>query len=152
MSTKFFALFALLFLVACQSDSQKTTDEVMTIHDEAMADMAKLNARALSIKAWYDVLPDSDEAALLGDTLLNTILMLRQADDGMGTWMQELADNRDSIDQLSDATAFWQAEKERITAVRNGIDSAVLVADKLLLKAPVAVLKPASDTTTVEHE
>ncbi len=148
MKVRLLGLCALLFLAACQSPSEKMTAEVMAMHDDAMAKMVELNQHVDQIKSWYDGLPDTDEAALLGDSLLNAILMLRKADDSMGSWMQVLADNRDSIDNLTDATAFWTAEKERITNVKNEIDKANMVASQLLKAAPAKVILP--DSTAVK--
>lgn len=144
-------LFALVVLVSCADNSSverkdgfsntpknpedSLFQDVMDLHDQAMAKMGKLAGYQKQFTSRIDSLKKVKSSAKTtltkeyGDIKAN----LKQTEDKMNTWMHEF-----SIDTLQDDAkrriAYLESEKSKVTAVKDEILSVLSRADSALKK------------------
>lgn len=143
--------FALAFLVSCAdsssgdrkngySDTPKNPEDslfqdVMALHDQAMAKMGKLAGYRKQFDSRIDSLKKVKSPA--GESLTKQYgeisSNLKVAEDKMNTWMEEF-----SIDSAQDDVqrriAYLESEKAKVAVVRDEIYSVLSRADSVLRK------------------
>jgi hypothetical protein len=144
-------LFAFVILASCaggSSDERKNGysdvpknpedslfQDVMDLHDQAMAKIGKVKGSREQLNAKIDSLKKVKSSAKESLTKKYTEISndLKQADDKMNTWMHEF-----SIDTLQDDVksriAYLESEKSKVSAVKDEILSALSKADSALNK------------------
>ena len=144
-------LLALGFLVSCAgsssedrkdgfSNTAKTPEDslfqdVMDLHDEAMAKMGKLAGYRKQFDSKIDSLQKIKSSTKEALTEKYNVIRedLKQAEDKMNTWMQEF-----SIDSAQDDTKrrieYLESEKSKVSKVKDEIFSALSKADSALAK------------------
>ena len=148
---KLSVLFALVILASCagnSSDERKNGysdvpknpedslfQDVMDLHDQAMAKIGKVKGSREQLEAKIDSLDKvkSSEKESLTKKYAEISRELKQADDKMDTWMHDF-----SIDTLQDDAkrriAYLESEKSKVSAVKDEIMSALSKADSALKK------------------
>jgi hypothetical protein len=144
-------LFGFVLLASCAgssseerkngySDLPKNTEdslfqEVMDLHDQAMAKISKMKGSREQLEARIDSLKKvkSTGKESLTKKYAEISNDLKLADDKMSNWMHEF-----SIDTLQDDSkrriAYLESEKSKVSAVRDNILSALSKADSVLNK------------------
>ena len=144
-------LFALVIFASCAdsaseerkngySDTPKNPEDslfqdVMDLHDQAMAKMGKLAGYQKAFTSKIDSLNKvkSSARATLTKEYGDIRASLKQAEDKMNTWMHEF-----SIDTLQDDAkrriSYLESEKSKVIAVKDEILSVLSTADSALKK------------------
>ncbi len=137
-------LSLILIITACggpKLDTVALRNEVMDIHDEVMPKMGELRSLKKQVLAKSEELKSSADAQTVGD-LENLAGSLDEAYSGMMTWMNDWSKseknflNKDNglktgVDP-EDAAKFLSDEKERVSKVRDNINSAIKSAKEVL--------------------
>lgn len=124
------ALVLLLF-VACDDGSKKQIEtlrkETMSIHDEAMKDLADMNRVSRQLKDMMK--SDSITPEQLG-LLTTALLTINKADDEMTNWMSNYEDPKGM--PPADAIQYLQDQKQKMGKNRDDIRAALEAGKKLL--------------------
>jgi len=131
-----FLLIALAFS-ACnteQSTQEKLWDEMMAVHDEVMPKMGDLNRLSREIRAQMDTVPPIDTLQKLQQ--LDLLIRLGKAEEGMMVWMSELKilDDLRATKSHKEIVRYFEAEKQRIGAVRDSMMAGIEAGKKALGK------------------
>lgn len=149
MKKLFIPALAVFLLVACGEGSTERTDgfsevpktaedslfrDVMDGHDEGMARMGKMTRYRKQISEQVDSLSKLTPSA--SQERLKVILQqldeqLKSAEDGMNEWMDNFSLDT-AQDEGPDRRPYLEAEKFKVTQVRDRILEAVQKADSLL--------------------
>ncbi len=118
--TALFFTIILMVQTAAAGDNKALADEVMAIHDVAMAKMTHMHELKLQLKE----LEKSTEttAAITG---------LEHAHRGMMQWMREYKIPR-TAEEWAQARPYLLEEKSKIEAVADAINTSIQEAEKLL--------------------
>jgi len=127
-----FCVAALLFLFAACGDENKKQIEVlkkdtMTVHDEAMKDLAEMNRTKRQLKDFMTVATMTPEQSA---QFTGALAAIEKADEDMMTWMQEYADPDEM--PAADAIKYLQEQKTKIEKNRDDIRAALEAGKKLL--------------------
>jgi len=123
MKYLFFVMLSLSWW-GCQTNTAGKEDEVMAIHDEAMAKMGQLEALGTQLSDMKAQLPVTEENADKIVGINNEIMALREAGDGMMDWMRAYRDNAPKR-QAKDNAAYWAEELIQVQAVRDSINNVI---------------------------
>jgi hypothetical protein len=135
----FISIITAALFFACGSSSpdiekeDALRNEVFVIHDEVMPRMAEIVALKGKLEALN---PDSTKAA----EVTAAISFLGNAEDGMMEWMVQFkqpAKLRESK-KHEEIMAYLEAEKQRISQVRDDINNSIKAAEQLLASMPKA--------------
>ncbi len=132
MRIKISLLFLPFLFFAC-NQHEKIYDEVMEIHDVAMAKMDRI----MELKAQLNGQIEALNADTLGDHSLkiekmNSLLQnLDEADEAMMSWMREFHNNYEQVAK-SEIMDYLEEQKERITEVGKQMNDAIAEAEKYL--------------------
>ncbi len=153
-------LYALLvgsLLVSCASKNQETTDdateesttalsalkdEVMAVHDEAMAKMGEMQTLESDIKTHLSGLDSAENASIIEEGM-QKVQALSQASEGMMQWMRNYEPPSSETPQ-AEAEAYLQQQKEAVTKVQEAIDQS-------LEEAKAFLTQQKSDNTSSEE-
>jgi hypothetical protein len=126
--------FCFVALLSCtpKKEAQKV-EQIMAIHDEAMAKMGYLEKLGTELSEKKRTLPDTDEAASEYEAILNAKLALGKASDGMMTWMNEYKEPG-SLSKKVNVEAYLDEELKKVTIVQKDINQSIADAEKLLGK------------------
>lgn len=105
-------------------DNSQLADEVMAIHDEAMAKMTHMHELKLQLK-------DLQEKQGASKEITAAIEDLQSAHKGMMQWMREYKAPK-TEQELANAEAYLLQEKEKIKDVSEAINSSIAVSEKIL--------------------
>lgn len=128
---------AVLFLFSCKLDKEALNtekamrDEIYAIHDDAMPKMGELNRLKRQLKK---VRPNYASDSVIDRQILDVVLMLENADEGMMTWMaafKEPAKLRKAKSH-EEIMAYLNSEKEKISQVRTDMFDSIETAKALL--------------------
>ncbi|MBT31920.1 MAG: hypothetical protein CMO01_19860 [Thalassobius sp.] len=143
MKTTYLLLIA-LFVISCSGSAEKEApvtlkDEVLEIHDEAMAKMEILYSLETKLKEEFD--------STQTETYNSTIAELSKAQDDMMEWMRnysktfphKMHNKKDESDDKPMMTeeqeeALLKEEKVKITEIKERMDKNISEAEKLLSK------------------
>lgn len=117
------SIFLFLLLASCggQATLDTLTEETITIHDEAMANLANMNRVKRELKAQY-----GDSTQVIQDVLLQ----IKKADTDMMAWMANYKAPEDM--PVEDAITYMEAQKASISQNRDDIQAAIDAGKKLL--------------------
>ena len=134
---KYLSLLIIPFLFSACNQHEKIYDEVMEIHDEAMAKMdqimelkTQLNEQVETLQA--DTLSDQ---SLKIDKMNSLVQNLEEADEAMMSWMREFHNDYEEVAK-SEIMDYLEEQKERITDVGKQMNEAIAEAEAYL-KTPV---------------
>ncbi len=105
------------------ASNQELADEVMAIHDEAMAKMTHMHELKLQLK-------EVEKEKGTTDTTSAAIADLQSAHKGMMVWMREY--KPDSPEKLENAKPYLLKEKMKIQKVSDDINLSIESAENLL--------------------
>lgn len=105
-------------------DNSQLADEVMAIHDEAMAKMTHMHELKLQLK-------DLQEKQGASKEITAAIEDLQSAHKGMMQWMRGYKAPK-TEQELANAEAYLLQEKEKIKDVSEAINSSIAVSEKIL--------------------
>ena len=127
-------LFIAILLLSCNRH-EKIYDEVMDIHDVAMANMDQIMTLKVELKENIESLNSDtlvDNTAQIEE--INSLISdLESADEGMMNWMREFHDDYEHVAK-SEIMDYLEEQKEKITAVGKTINEAIDNAQKFLAK------------------
>ena len=126
------ATFLLLILFSCNRH-EKIYDEVMEIHDEAMAKMDRIMVLKSKLNDHIKMMAEdtlSNHTSELNQ--LNTLVQnLEEADEGMMNWMREFHNDYENVAK-SEIMKYLRKQKEKITLVGQKMNEAIADAEKYL--------------------
>jgi hypothetical protein len=132
----------LLGLVACGNDgnaeAEKINDEIMKSHDEAMHKMSEIERLKQNLKKYNDL--TSDENVAQKDSIINTILILGKANDGMMDWMSNFKFPQNDLNK-EQAIQYLKKQQDSVKMVSNDIFMSIAIANALLKNAPDSLRK-----------
>ncbi len=118
------------------ADLQNYENEVMKIHDEAMPKMSeikRLSSQLIEIKAEAAETPEGKPVEIEG--LDDTLESLRQAEEGMMTWMNNYSNAKARVTPELLKT-FYERELEKITQVKMNMLNSIEKANTWLANHP----------------
>ena len=124
-----FALVLPLLLVACENGAQKIADkhdEVMVVHDEAMAKMDQIYDQISDLRVRQQSLTGIDSIVRPEDMaqVLDAIVALQRADDAMMDWMAAYKRPEEDAD-VEESLAYLEGQMEEIEQVAVDIDASL---------------------------
>lgn len=138
-----FLWFLLVLLMACGSQNEESSSdesqgndlevlgqEVMTVHDEAMAKMGEIRQLTNKLEARADSLQQAGEAEA-AQALEPLIAELEAADQGMKTWMRNY-DPSAAAPTAQGAKAYLDEQMEKIRQVNQDMVSSIEQAQQAL--------------------
>ena len=148
--TRLTILIAIIFFASCADTTEDRKDgfsqtsknpedslfqDVMDQHDEAMSKMGKLAGYRKQFDQKIDSLKKvkSDTKATLENKYETLSGELKLAEDRMNTWMQEFSIDS-AQDNIERRLEYLEAEKNKVTKVKEEILSALAKADSALKK------------------
>lgn len=121
----------LLLLIACDDGSKKQIEilkqETMSVHDEAMKDLAEMNRVSRKLKEFLIVATMTSEQSA---RFTEALVAIDKADAGMSAWMSEYKDPDDK--PADEAIRYLQDQKQKIEKNRDDIRAALGEGKKLL--------------------
>ncbi len=138
-------LLALLlaFLPSCQNQNQENDQaseetpsidelqsQVMTVHDEAMAEMGHINDLINQLKARRDSLAEADFRPSYLDSLSGAIADLKAADQGMRQWMRGY-EPAQAEPSKPEARAYLQGQMDKIKQVNEQTQQSIQQAEAM---------------------
>jgi len=130
------ATFLLLSLfISCKSEKvdpqlSALMDEVMAIHDDVMPKTGTIHKKKKALKKMLT--PMIEDTTRLRNQLLDTILELETAEDGMMDWMAAYKSKPSKLADGVDPMTYYQAEKIKITEVKEKMLTSIENAKVLL--------------------
>jgi hypothetical protein len=134
-----FIIIAAVSLIwsACEGrgkeEETKLYDEVMQFHNEAMPKMAEVNRLKRQLKDYNETV--SADSAALKDSLINSILILSKAEDGMNDWMSKFNYPNTQLSH-DESMKYLSAQKDSVKKVNDDIFMGIAVAKGFLKSAP----------------
>ncbi len=113
-------------------------DDIMAGHDASMARMNKLSAFKAKVQHVLDSIAALPEKAKKASEVFKTALdstraQLNSSEESMNKWMDEF--NMDSLENnMAERIKYLEAEKLKVTKVRDDINSSTNMADSILKK------------------
>lgn len=116
------------------SEKKELIEDVMAIHDEAMAWIDEINTLKTNIQqvANSDSLVDVDNG-ISAQLLEQSILELESADEAMMDWMRNYSEPKDTV-SFENAITYLSNEKKAISKVRTQMKTAMENANQVLQK------------------
>jgi hypothetical protein len=110
------------------SENQKTLDEIMAVHDEVMPKMSIVTELH---KKFSDMAAATKDKALK-NKLLDVVMALNKADEGMFEWMEKFPEDVTKIPE-SEVKGILATEKTKVDAMKNQVLSAIQLAEDFML-------------------
>jgi len=128
-------LLSIVLIIGCKSEKvdpklSSLMDEVMAIHDEVMPKTGAINKNKKALKKMLT--PMIEDTTKLRNQLLDTILELEDAEEGMMDWMANYKSKPSKLKEGVDPMAYYLEEKKKITEVKNKMLSSIENAKVLL--------------------
>lgn len=122
-------LSALLF--ACDDGSKKQIEalkkETMSIHDEAMKDLAEMNRTSRQIK---DFMISATMTPEQSEKYTAALAAIEKADEDMTNWMRDYKDPKGAA--AAEAIRYLEEQKQKITKNHEDIRAALATGKRLL--------------------
>lgn len=125
---------------ANQTAEQQAWDEVMAVHDEVMPKTAELNRLATQLRSKIATLDSTQQESK--NTMMDAILAIERADEGMMNWMAEVQDPEilhGENKTHEEIMRYLNEEKNKVNVVRDNILAALERGNQLLENTPVAI-------------
>lgn len=129
-----FTLFTLLLftVIACQNDNrERMHNEVMVIHDEAMAKLGQIKSAHKKLKTRID------QDTLMTDSLRNIILskmsLLKSADNAMMDWMANYKKPKEDVTK-EEAIKYLVDQKDKISEVAEMMYKSIREGESVLIE------------------
>lgn len=127
-------LFAALFLVSCADSGRESTkrlsEEVLAIHDEVMPKTSEVMNLKLQLQ---ERMGKDSTARPMGDSLAAA---LDRADNAMTDWMAAYDTDAAKNTSADQAANYFEAEKDKIAAIKKQTDESIARAKEFLKTAP----------------
>src|SRR5688572_26598239 len=117
------------------ADLQNYEDEIMKIHDEAMAKMNEIHELSAQLRDIRDQATKNPDGSVAIEGLDDTLLALTKADEGMMDWMKRYSETRKKLspEQLK---RFFEKELEKVTYVKMAIVESIEKANAWIAAHP----------------
>lgn len=139
MKKVFGLLLITLFTFSCGGDGfdrEAEKDKVIDVHDEVMPKLGEVMKLRKQVLAKATELGTENSETEAVAALKNLANELDEARKGMMTWMNDWAKSSkphvNGESTVEEQKAFFAAEMERVTKVKNDINNTIAAADKAL--------------------
>jgi cell division protein ZapA (FtsZ GTPase activity inhibitor) len=133
----YFLTLLATFAILSSCDNKKDQVEIlgkqtMAVHDESMKDLAAMNRVARALKDTLGQLDTSAAAVLRRTAILDALSAIKQADEGMNTWMRQY--ENPSGKPAEQALQYLREQKQKIEQNHKDILTATENAKQLIKK------------------